>query len=153
MQAVEAKCYDNMVYLLEKGADVNKQNKLGETALMYAIHNNHVDSALLLLNKGADVNKQNELGETALMLAIANNDKILMIKLILLGATLPESSNELFTILKQNQRYNDILAFFKKMINFTNESKTNKNLLQLQIKINAITNILVPRLQKEEELN
>jgi len=43
-------------YLVEKGADINASNGLGDTALILAASHGNVDVIKLLLSKGADVN-------------------------------------------------------------------------------------------------
>jgi ankyrin repeat protein len=60
---------DRVELLLAGGVDVNAQDKLGWTALMYASANGQKDTVELLLAKGADVNAQDEYGRTVLMLA------------------------------------------------------------------------------------
>ena len=42
--------------LLERGADVNKVDENGWTALMHAAEEGHVETVTLLLERGADVN-------------------------------------------------------------------------------------------------
>ena len=44
--------------LIEKGADVNAQDKKGGTALIKASEHGHTDLTELLINAGADVNAQ-----------------------------------------------------------------------------------------------
>ena len=55
--------------LLSTGENVNAQGKSGETALMFAVRNNHISTAKLLINHGADLNAKTELGSTALDIA------------------------------------------------------------------------------------
>jgi hypothetical protein len=57
-------------FLLEAGADVNGQDTLGNTALMYALWWDRKNLARSLLDRGADVNLANHRGETPLMQAI-----------------------------------------------------------------------------------
>ena len=47
-----------MRLLLDKGADVNAQDGLHDTALQAASHSGHEAVVRLLLDKGADVNAQ-----------------------------------------------------------------------------------------------
>ena len=56
--------------LLNKGADVNAKNKLGNTALINASMTGHTETVARLLEKGAGVNANNNNGHTALILAI-----------------------------------------------------------------------------------
>ncbi|HOD39376.1 MAG: Phosphocholine transferase AnkX [bacterium ADurb.Bin243] len=54
---------------IEKGADVNLQDKNGYTPLMIASNFGHIDIVTLLVEKGADIHIQANNGETALSLA------------------------------------------------------------------------------------
>jgi Ankyrin repeats (many copies) len=54
--------------LIERGANVNRKLKAGQTALMFAAYHGHIDIVSLLLSKGADVNAECE-GDTALQYA------------------------------------------------------------------------------------
>lgn len=58
-------------YLLQKGADINKRNKAGATPLHAAVSRNRYKFCKLLVEKGADINEQNKIGETALHLAVS----------------------------------------------------------------------------------
>ena len=53
--------------LIEKGADLNLQNKDGKTALMYAVRKGDIISLKLLIEKGPDLNLQDKDGKTLLM--------------------------------------------------------------------------------------
>ena len=55
--------------LIDKGANINIQNREGHTALMLASIEGHIEIAKLLIDKGANINIQNREGHTALMLA------------------------------------------------------------------------------------
>ena len=54
MEATNAFKVDVIKYLLEKGADINKQDNEGCTALMRASYGGYTDLVLYLLEKGAD---------------------------------------------------------------------------------------------------
>ncbi|MDR0639541.1 MAG: ankyrin repeat domain-containing protein [Spirochaetaceae bacterium] len=54
--------------ILEKRAEVNAQNKEGESALHIAVRNNQADSGALLLESGANIFLANARGETPLFL-------------------------------------------------------------------------------------
>ena len=60
--------------LVKNGADVNKGDEIGMTALMSACRYNYIDIAELLLENGADVNKGDEIGNTALIWAIFSHN-------------------------------------------------------------------------------
>ena len=49
--------WDVVELLLGRGADVNKADDKGETALFWASYNGHVKVVELLLGRGADVNQ------------------------------------------------------------------------------------------------
>lgn len=61
--------------LIQYGADVNLENKQGETALTTATHEKKINVAKLLLSKGADVNHMDHHGNTPLILAVKNMDE------------------------------------------------------------------------------
>jgi ankyrin repeat protein len=59
-----------VAFLLEKGIDVNQQDKYNETALMYASRNGHKEIVeILLQDKNILINQQDKDGNTALMCA------------------------------------------------------------------------------------
>ena len=68
---------DVVLFLLDRGADLNKANEWGRTALYYtlivnpfhqgALENSHKEVAQLLLDRGADPNQTNENGGTLLL--------------------------------------------------------------------------------------
>ena len=61
--------------LIEKGADVNVQNKNGTTPLMFASFDGHTEVARMLIENGADVNIKSDNGKTALKYAMKYNKK------------------------------------------------------------------------------
>lgn len=58
--------------LIEGGAEVNMQNKYGDTALMLAARNNMVACVSYILNAGAHVNLLNHHVQTAITMASKN---------------------------------------------------------------------------------
>ena len=44
----------NVIHLIKKGADVNMQNKAGESALHHAVANNHTNVVRVLLERSKD---------------------------------------------------------------------------------------------------
>jgi len=80
--------------LINRGAKIDIQDKLGNTALMDAVHNTEI--AKILIDKGAKMDIQNLGGETALMLAAAKYPEV--VKLLLdKGANI---------VIRQNPKYN-----------------------------------------------
>lgn len=66
---------DAATYLLGKGADINGQDKDGNTLLHLAAKNRNSDKELkFLIEKGANVNAANAAGETPLEIAIINQN-------------------------------------------------------------------------------
>jgi tetratricopeptide (TPR) repeat protein len=63
-----------MKSLLGKGANPDRANKQGNTALHSAVGRNFPDGVRLLLQSGADLFRENKKGDTALDLAIAAKD-------------------------------------------------------------------------------
>jgi ankyrin repeat protein len=55
-------------FLLDRGADVNRKTNFGGTALMVAAYKGHESTVRLLLSRGADVTASND-GDTALTFA------------------------------------------------------------------------------------
>jgi ankyrin repeat protein len=68
-ECAESNDIDELRNLLKSGADVNLQNKRGNTALMFAAWHGHTDCAELLIKSGAYVNLRYKEGSTALMFA------------------------------------------------------------------------------------
>lgn len=68
--------------LLDKGADVNAQDKYGETALMLAAYYGRMDVLKLALHKGADIRTKERGGGTALMMA-SSKGYVEVVKLLL----------------------------------------------------------------------
>lgn len=61
---------DNVVEtLINKGADVNKQDNIGGTALMLAALYRHINIVKKLLKSGADVNAKTKFDATTLSIA------------------------------------------------------------------------------------
>ena len=61
------KGYDDIAEkLIEKGADVNAQNAMGATCLIYAVNFNRPEIAKMLLKKGADTTTKDNRGNTAM---------------------------------------------------------------------------------------
>lgn len=78
--------YDQVIFLVRAGADVNKKNNKGETALLLAVPTDTDQLIEILINAGADLNAQDLNGNTALMNAIINGYNIIAEKLINSGA-------------------------------------------------------------------
>jgi len=76
------------------GIDVNKQNNLGDSALMLAAKNGCLEVVRLLLEKDIEVDKKNNLGDSALMLA-AKNGQSEVVELLLKNNADTDKQNNL----------------------------------------------------------
>lgn len=72
---------DCMKQLLQKGANVNARNKLGETAILWC--SNDIDKTKLLLEHKADVNIKTTIGNTAFLAACVGSAQTEILKLML----------------------------------------------------------------------
>ena len=99
MIAAENGHADVVKELLEKGANVNLENKQGFTALILAAQEGHTGVVTELLTKGADVNKTNKRKMTALMLAAFEGHTGTVTKLLEKGADVHLSDTDGFTAL------------------------------------------------------
>ena len=75
MSAVKQKRYPHFKLLIERNADLNFQDKEGNTCLMKAIENGFFVGAKTLINRGADVLIQNKKGEDAYNYAMKTGQK------------------------------------------------------------------------------
>mmetsp|Transcript_30719 Transcript_30719/g.57241 ORF Transcript_30719/g.57241 Transcript_30719/m.57241 type:complete len:361 (-) Transcript_30719:867-1949(-) len=88
------------VMLLQAGASINKQDRRGNTALLYAIEEKNSElTALLTSMEGLQLDLQNEDGYCALHYAVRNSDIALVRTLLGLGANINTQSNGGFTAL------------------------------------------------------
>ncbi|CAG8429416.1 unnamed protein product [Penicillium salamii] len=91
--------------LLSKGADVNAQNELGQTALMVAASFGHEDITRTLLEYGAAINTTCQTGETALTVAAIRGYERLVRMLVASGARVDEGKDAGKTALSQASAY------------------------------------------------
>jgi hypothetical protein len=73
-------------FLIDRGADVNKSNSFGMTALMFAAYSGNDEAIELLLRRGADVNVSDENGNTALSYAKQKRHRTTIALLLRAGA-------------------------------------------------------------------
>ncbi len=74
-------------YLVEHGADIDLQDRSGNTALMGAVFKRHTEQIDWLLKRGADVNAQNLNGASALTYACTFAGPEVVQQLLKAGAT------------------------------------------------------------------
>lgn len=65
---------DEVATLLSKEIDIDAQDKLGKSALHYAVQNYHIEIVSLLLSKGAKVDISDIHGNTPLSDAVFNSE-------------------------------------------------------------------------------
>lgn len=103
--------------LLNEGADVNRKNQHGETALMFAVYYQRLGMVQDVLNGGAMVDLQNNKGQTALNAAVCKNrldivqyllDKNanILINNVLIDAVYQESLDMIELLLKRGANVN-----------------------------------------------
>ncbi len=83
---VEKKRIDIVKFLLEKGADINKTDKDGWTALHWAAWSGMGNIVDLLLNSNANVNTLDKNGQSALMVASIRGNNEIVSMLLAKGA-------------------------------------------------------------------
>lgn len=89
-----------MSQLITHGADVNGENKQRDTALTYAIYNNHKGAISLLLKHKANANAEGREGNTPLRSAVTYGDKEMVTLLLENGAEInPKNSYVSETVL------------------------------------------------------
>ncbi|VDK31334.1 unnamed protein product [Gongylonema pulchrum] len=79
---VRAKFIFTVQYLLDRGADIEKSNQVGMTALHHAANNGHANIVRILVQRGANYQKLTYLGASAMTLA-AGSGHIDVVKLLL----------------------------------------------------------------------
>ena len=84
--AVVAGDANEVTALLDKGAKIDQQNRMGWTPLFTAVVNNQFAVAELLVSKGADANAKDNRGESVLGLAVKAGQKNLVEQLVAKGA-------------------------------------------------------------------
>ncbi len=65
-KAIKCGNTDMVMYLLDRGVDVDEKGGLGLTLLMNAVKYGAIDVVKLLIDQGADVNTKTQKGKTAL---------------------------------------------------------------------------------------
>ena len=71
---------------IEKGANVNAKDKLGQTALIVAAKNGHVETVQTLISQGADVDAQDLFEKSSLHYGARNGDVEVAKALLIKGA-------------------------------------------------------------------
>ncbi len=90
--ATDPKRIKNLEFLLEHKPDLDKRNRQGDTAIMFAAQMNNLKAVELLLSENPDLDAQNNFGDTALMLAFQRRANIKLIELLFSKITIPEKT-------------------------------------------------------------
>jgi len=77
---------DQVKALLDKGENINQQNRMGWTPLMAAVNNRRPAVVEMLISKGADLNVKDKRAQTALFLAASTGQKEIVELLVNKGA-------------------------------------------------------------------
>jgi ankyrin repeat protein len=102
---------ESAIVQIKNGADVEKQDKYRDTALIHAAHRNNLELVKYLIEKcGADVEKQNEYGETVLMRASRCFHLELVKYLVGCGADVEKQDKHGVTVLMRAAEYKNIKA-------------------------------------------
>jgi len=86
-----------MTFLLAHGADVNKPDVTGRTALHWAVDNDHLEQAQILLGKGADPNSFNRGGQSPLVFPLLREQWMMKQLLYQYGASLSFAQDFIYT--------------------------------------------------------
>ena len=106
---------DVVKILLERGADPDKADIEGLTALSRAVIWNHKDVVKMLINAGADLDKADKKGRTPLHFAAYYADKEMVSQLLQKGADHKKTCNKGLTPLKtaENRGHSDVVKILR----------------------------------------
>lgn len=116
--ATRSKDMNVINYFIEKGADVNQPNALGNTPFINAANRNSLETVTLFSKTLKNINQLNKKGESALALAVANNTSDIVAFLINNKADISivdSSGNDLTTYLMQSYTSKTETAFNQKL--------------------------------------
>ncbi len=93
-------------FLIDNGADINaKDVDFHDTALMWAINENHVDIAILLINSGANLDEKNKAGQVALLRAEVKKQDEVIKALLAKGARNTEPTSAIVSQPLSSKKY------------------------------------------------
>jgi len=107
---------DIVIFLVEHGARVNQQNKLGRTALHRAASKNDVDVIQTLLDNGSDIDQVDQSGKTAIHWATFYGNLNVVKVLVENGADLTKTDKAKCTCaaIAKTKQHTQILQFLNK---------------------------------------
>lgn len=79
---------------MEKGSDINLQDKFGQTCIYYAIRQGHYNIVEYLIKKGANVNISDKKKQTPVSYAAKMNQDEIVDLLVQNGAIKPDKKNK-----------------------------------------------------------
>lgn len=107
--------FSGVKILVERGADLELQDKKGDTALTLAtMEANLLNIVDYLIAKGANINHQNNQGSTALMLAVIDSNEAVVQRLLNAGANVHLKDKKRRTALQLSKNKQNIRDLLKK---------------------------------------
>ena len=135
---------DVAALLLKRGANMDKADHDGRTALIYACRNGQRDVAALLLERGADVNMAGSDGQTALVYACRNGHRDVAELLLERGADVEKSDSDGWTALMHAclNGHHDVAALLLKRGADVKKANSNGTTALMYARDQGHTNIL-----------
>lgn len=81
-------------FALENGSNINKQDKIGYTALHFAVQENHAEIVDSLIKNNLEIDLQDNYGNPALWRGIMNNSSIKIIEKLIINGANPNLKNK-----------------------------------------------------------
>ncbi len=128
LEAAEANNKDEIVRLVNSGADVNAVDKAtGSTPLLLVAGRGNVELANLLIEKGAKLDSVNKRGYNAVLIAVGNNDVEMTKTLKEKGADLNAKSKQGYTAfyIAKMYKHKEMMEYLKTQGVDTSDPKLN----------------------------